>query len=69
MELMVQFYYSGGLMTFSLEYLKAEEPARGILGLKTACEHVSVARLEETQSKIFSQKLNPGKLCSRNTKQ
>lgn len=50
MELMVQFYWFGALMTFLFEYLKAEEPARGILGLKTACEHVCVARLEETQS-------------------
>lgn len=50
MELIVQFYWSGGLMTFSLEYLKAGEPARGVLVLKTACEHVCVARLEELQS-------------------
>lgn len=47
---MVQFYWSGGSMTFSLEYFKAGKPAKGVLVLKTACEHVSVARLEEIQS-------------------
>lgn len=53
MELMVQFYWARGLMTFSLECLKAGEPASfgsGVLVLKTAFEHVCVARLEEIQS-------------------
>lgn len=50
MELVVQFYWARGSMTFSLECLKAGEPARGVLVLKTAFEHVCVARLEEIQS-------------------
>lgn len=51
-------------MTSSLQYCKAGKPARGILVLKAAHEHVCIARLEEFDSH-FSQRLNPGMLQSR----